>query len=95
MELLAREPCVAEREGIRPTGLTEVFTNVNRARRFGPILWLFLESPLFAEFSQCLPKRVSNNSDHTESFALEGLIKKISLGIAQSVNAVENSNLGL
>jgi hypothetical protein len=36
----------------------------------GPILDLFLDSSVFSEFCQCLPKRVSNNSYDTESFAL-------------------------
>jgi len=36
----------------------------------GPILDLFIESPLFAEFCKSLPGRVSNNSYDTEIFAL-------------------------
>lgn len=36
----------------------------------GPILDLFIDSPLFSEFCKSLPKRVSNNSYDTEAFAL-------------------------
>ena len=36
----------------------------------GPILDLFIQGPLFSEFCQCLPPRVSNNFYDTEAFAL-------------------------
>ena len=36
----------------------------------GPILDLFVDSPLFRNFCRCLPERVSNNAYSTETFAL-------------------------
>jgi hypothetical protein len=36
----------------------------------GPILDLFIDSPVFSEFCQSLPARVSNNSYDTEAYAL-------------------------
>ena len=44
--------------------------NLTATGGLGPILDLFIDSPLFSEFCKLLPPRVSNNSYDTEAFAL-------------------------